>query len=48
MVTGSAGLTINRTVPDTFDGQTTMNLVAGQTFTLMPFNDGINTGYAIE
>lgn len=48
MLPGSATLTITRSGSDTFDGLTTTNLVGAQTLTLVPYNDGVNTGYAIE
>ncbi len=40
--------TLTATGPNTFDGQTTLALVAGSAVTLVPYNDGVNAGYAIE
>jgi hypothetical protein len=40
--------TLTRTSPDTFDGATTVSLIAGAAVTLVPYNDGVNAGYAIE
>lgn len=45
---GSHVQTITRTSPDTFDGQATYLLAPGATLTLVPYGDGVNTGYAIE
>ena len=45
---GSHSQTLTRTSPDTFDGQTTLVLAAGSSVTLVPYNDGINAGYAVE
>jgi hypothetical protein len=40
--------TLTRTGADTFDGQNALPLYAGAAITLVPYNDGVNTGYAIE
>jgi len=45
---GSHVQTLERTGADTFDGQVTYPLAAGSSVTLVPYNDGVNTGYAIE
>jgi hypothetical protein len=45
---GSHTQTLTRTSPDTFDGATTVSLVAGAAVTLVPYNDTVNSGYAIE
>ena len=47
-VVGSHTQTLTRTSPDTFNGNTTINLVAGATITLAPYNDGVNSGYFIQ
>jgi hypothetical protein len=33
---------------DTFDGISTLPLVAGMTRTITPYNDGINAGYGVD
>jgi hypothetical protein len=45
---GSHAQTLTRTAPDTFDGLTTYTLNSGASVTLVPYNDGVNSGYAIE
>ena len=45
---GSHTQTITSTSPDTFDGAASLALVGGASLTLMPYNDGVNAGYAIE
>jgi hypothetical protein len=45
---GSHVQTLTRTAPDTFDGQLTLALAAGASATLVPYNDGVNSGYGIE
>jgi hypothetical protein len=45
---GSHTQTLTRTSPDTFDGATTVSLIAGAAVTLVPYNDFVNSGYAIE
>lgn len=45
---GAHSQTITATSPDTFDGATTISLAAGQGLTLVPYNDGVNAGYAVE
>lgn len=45
---GSHLQTLTPTSPDTFDGQSTYPLGAGASVTLVPYNDGVNAGYAIE
>jgi hypothetical protein len=47
-VVGAHVQTITRTAPDTFDGVNTLPLNAGASITLVPYNDGVNSGYAIE
>lgn len=46
---GTNNLTLNRTGSDTFDNATTILLdVNGQVLTLVPYSDGVNSGYGIE
>lgn len=45
---GSHLQTLTATAPDTFDGEATVPLAAGAAVTLVPYNDGVNAGYAIE
>lgn len=45
---GSHAQTITRTGSDTFDGVTTLSLAGGGSLTLVPYNDGVNAGWAIE
>jgi len=45
---GSHLQTLERASTDTFDGQTTYQLAAGAEVTLTPYNDGVNSGYAID
>lgn len=45
---GSHLQTITATSPDTFDGAATYTLAPGASVTLRPYNDGVNSGYAIE
>lgn len=45
---GSHVQTLTRIGTDTFDGVTTLALAAGASVTLVPYNDGVNLGYAIE
>ena len=45
---GSHSQTITRTAPDTFDGANVLVVPAGGALTLVPYNDGVNAGYAIE
>jgi hypothetical protein len=45
---GSHVQTLTKTGSDTFDGLTTIPLAAGAAVTLMPYNDSVNSGYAIE
>jgi hypothetical protein len=44
----TAGATLSPTGGDTFDLLTSLTLNPGQSVTLVPFNDGVNSGYAIE
>jgi hypothetical protein len=44
---GSHTQTLTRTSPDTIDGATTYSLIAGAFVTLVPYNDGVNAGYAV-
>lgn len=43
-----AGAVFTPSGADLFDGLGQLNLAPGQSITLMPYNDGINAGYAIE
>jgi len=45
---GSATQTLKRTLPDQIDGVNTYTLNAGSGVTLVPYNDGVNNGWAIE
>jgi hypothetical protein len=45
MVAGSAAATLSG---DTFDGVSTLPMVAGMKRTITPYNDGFNTGYGVE
>jgi len=45
---GSHLQTLTRTGADTFDGAATLPLNAGAAMTLVPYNDGVNAGWAIE
>ena len=45
---GSHSQTLTRTAPNTFDGQNTLPLNPGASITLVPYNDGVNSGWAIE
>lgn len=47
MVIGSALAVLTPTGSDTFDGLVTLTLAAGELLTLFPYNDGVNTGYAV-
>ncbi len=44
---GSHAQTITATAPDTFDGAAALALAGGGTLTLVPYNDGVNAGWAI-
>lgn len=44
---GSQSATFVPTGSDTFDTLTTLVGAAGQSVTFIPFNDGVNSGYAI-
>jgi hypothetical protein len=46
-VAGSHLQTITRTAPDTFDGYNSLPLAAGTSLTLMPYNDGVNSGWGV-
>lgn len=48
LLLGSHSQTLGPTGTDTFDGETSLLVEAGQSLTLVPYNDGVNTGYAIE
>lgn len=45
---GSHLQTLTQTAPDTLEGQNTLPLNPGASITLVPYNDGVNTGWAIE
>jgi hypothetical protein len=45
---GSHQITLDASGSDTFDGITSLPLAGGASVTLVPYNDGVNTGYAIE
>lgn len=45
---GSHSQTLKRTSPDLFDGSVSIVLVAGASVTLVPYNDGVNTGYSVQ
>jgi hypothetical protein len=45
---GSHTQTLTPTGADTFDGFANRPLVGGASMTLVPFNDGVNSGYGIE
>lgn len=44
----TAVATLSPTAPDEFDALTSIQLGPGQAITLVPANDGVNTGYMIE
>lgn len=44
----SHAVTLNASGSDTFDGVTTLQLPGGAAVSLVPYNDGVNAGYAIE
>lgn len=44
----SAAQTLTATSPNTFDGETSLVLQPGASLTLVPYNDSVNAGYAIE
>lgn len=48
LASSTALATLSPTSPDTFDTYTSIPLAPGQGITLVPANDGINSGYAIE
>lgn len=45
---GAHSQTLKRSSTDTFDGSTSIVVTAGSSITLVPYNDGVNSGYAIE
>jgi hypothetical protein len=45
---GAHAQTLMRSGADTFNGQAAVVLAAGASITLVPFNDGVNSGWAIE
>jgi hypothetical protein len=44
---GSAAVTLVPTGADTFDGGTSLSPPAGSRFELIPFSDGVNSGYGL-
>ena len=47
VVIGSAAVTLVPTGADTFDGATSLSPPTGLRFELIPFNDGVNSGYGL-
>jgi len=47
IVIGSAAVTLVPAGADTFDGGTSLSPPAGSRFELIPFNDGVNSGYGL-
>jgi hypothetical protein len=47
VVIGSAAVTLVPTGADTFDGGTSLSPPAGSRFELIPFSDGVNSGYGL-
>jgi hypothetical protein len=47
ILVGSSAVTFARTGSDTFDGQLSLLRDPGESLPLMPFNDGVNTGWGI-
>jgi len=47
VVIGSAAVTLVPSGADTFDGGTSLSPPAGSRFELIPFNDGVNSGYGL-
>jgi hypothetical protein len=44
---GSAAVTLVPTGADTFDGATSLSPPTGSRFELIPFSDGVNSGYGL-
>ena len=47
VVIGSAAVTLVPTGADTFDGATSLSPPTGSRFELIPFSDGVNSGYGL-